>query len=129
MSAIQPTDALIAPPLAALPLCLGDLLAERAAVAPDAVAIAAPGRAALSYGALHGQAQRVVAALNARGIGRGDRVAVVLPNGPEMAVAFLAVAAGATCAPLNAADELQQARFNLDDLHVKALVALADSTT
>jgi acyl-coenzyme A synthetase/AMP-(fatty) acid ligase len=29
--------------------------------------------------------------LNSLGVGRGDRVAVVLPNGPEMALAFLAV--------------------------------------
>jgi hypothetical protein len=35
-----------------------------------------------------------VADLNARGIGRGDRVAIVLPNGPEMAAAFIAVARG-----------------------------------
>ena len=41
--------------------------------------------------------------LNAIGIGRGDRVAIVLPNGPEMATAFLAVACGATTAPLNPA--------------------------
>ena len=33
------------------------------------------------------------------GIGRHDRMAVVLPNGPEMAVAVLTVAASAMCAP------------------------------
>ena len=37
------------------------------------------------------------------GIGRHDRVAVVLPNGPELAVAILAVAASAACAPMNPA--------------------------
>ena len=36
----------------------------------------------------------VIATLNALGVGRQDRVAIVLPNGPEMAVAFLAVACG-----------------------------------
>ena len=30
--------------------------------------------------------------LNVRGINRSDRIAIVLPNGPEMAVAFLGVA-------------------------------------
>ena len=42
------------------------------------------------------------------GIGQADRVAVVLPNGPETVVATLAVASAAVCAPLNpsfAADE------------------------
>ena len=33
--------------------------------------------------------------------GRSDRVAVVLPDGPETAVAIIAVAAGAVCVPLN----------------------------
>ena len=42
-------------------------------------------------------------ALNAIGIGRGDRVAIVLPNGPEMAASFVAIACGATTAPLNPA--------------------------
>ena len=35
------------------------------------------------------------------GIGRGDRVAVILPRGPETAVCSVAVAACATCVPLN----------------------------
>ena len=49
--------------------------------------------------------------LNARGVGRGDRVAIVLPNGPEMATAFLAVAATATTAPLNPGLPRGRARF------------------
>ena len=35
-----------------------------------------------------------IARLNALGIGRNDRVAIVLPNGPEMAAAFIAIARG-----------------------------------
>ena len=50
------------------------------------------------------------------GIGRGDRVAIVLPNGPEMATAFLAVAAGATTAPLNPAYRADEFEFYLTDL-------------
>ncbi len=45
----------------------------------------------------------MVAALNTMGIGRNDRVAIALGNGPELAVTFLAVAAGATSAPINPA--------------------------
>lgn len=41
-------------------------------------------------------------ALAQRGIGRGDRVALVLPNGPELALALVAVAQWATAVPLNA---------------------------
>ena len=35
------------------------------------------------------------------GIARRDRVAVVLPNGPDMAVAFLAATVWAVCVPIN----------------------------
>ncbi len=60
--------------------------------------------------------------LNQLGIGRGDRVAVVLPNGPEMAVAFLGVAASATCAPLNPAYRADEFDFYLSDLNAKAVL-------
>ena len=43
------------------------------------------------------------AALNRAGLGRNDRVAIVLPNGPEMATCFLACASSVTSAPLNPA--------------------------
>src|SRR5512147_2045742 len=59
-------------------------------------AIAAPGVAPLSRGRLLQQIDATVGALRALGIKANDRVAIVLPNGPEMAVSFLAVASGAT---------------------------------
>ena len=59
------------------------------------------------------------------GVGRQDRVALVLPNGPEMAVAFLAVAAGAMCAPLNPAYSTDELDFYLTDLDAKALIVQA----
>ncbi len=69
--------------------------------ADDAEAIAAPERVPLTYGRLRRHLADTVAALNHLGLGRADRVAMVLPNGPEMAAAAIAVAAGATAAPLN----------------------------
>jgi acyl-CoA synthetase (AMP-forming)/AMP-acid ligase II len=90
--------------------------------APDAPALRAPGRPALSHAALGALAVRTVGALNAIGIGRGDRVAIVLPNGPEMAAAFLCIAAGACTAPLNPAYKQEEFAFYLDDLKAKALV-------
>jgi acyl-CoA synthetase (AMP-forming)/AMP-acid ligase II/thioesterase domain-containing protein len=56
------------------------------------------------------------------GIGRNDRVAVVLPNGPEMAVTFLSVASGSTCAPINASHQAEEFGFFLSDLKAKALI-------
>jgi acyl-CoA synthetase (AMP-forming)/AMP-acid ligase II len=66
-----------------------------------------------------------VAALNSRGIGRQDRVAIVLPNGPDMASAFLAIGAGAATAPLNPAYRADEFDFYLRDLEPRALVVQA----
>ena len=56
----------------------------------DAIAIAAHEAKPLTYAALRALIDRTARSLNELGIGRGDRVAIVLPNGPEMATAFLA---------------------------------------
>jgi acyl-CoA synthetase (AMP-forming)/AMP-acid ligase II len=85
---------------------------------------ATEGRAALSYAALRALAADTVAALNAKGIGRGDRVAIVMPNGPEMAAAFIAIGCGATTAPLNPAYREDEFSFYIDDLKAKALVVM-----
>jgi acyl-CoA synthetase (AMP-forming)/AMP-acid ligase II len=95
----------------------------------DAPAILAPDSPALSHRALRAHVERTVARLNELGIGHNDRVAIVLPNGPEMASAFVAIAAGATTAPLNPAYRDEEFEFYLSDLGAKALVleAGADS--
>ena len=93
-----------------------------AAGAADRPAIRAPERLSLSYAGLRALAERTVAGLNAIGIGRGDRVAIVLPNGPEMAASFVAIACGATTAPLNPAYKDEEFAFYLEDLKAKALV-------
>lgn len=104
------------------PSCLYELLAAHAARTPHAVAIAAPGRQPLSYAALLHHVEATVLRLNALGIGRQDRVALVLPNGPELACAFLAVASGATAAPLNPAYRQSEFEFYLNDLQARALL-------
>ncbi len=94
-----------------------------AAGADEAAAIrATEGRKTLDFAALHALCARSVAALNARGIGRNDRVAIVLPNGPEMATAFVAIACGATTAPLNPGYREDEFSFYIEDLKAKALV-------
>ncbi len=92
---------------------------------PSKAAISAPGRSPLSYAHLQALIETNLAILNRMGIGRGDRVAIVLPNGPEMATAFLAVAAGATAAPLNPAYQEPEFKFFLADLKAKALLIQA----
>lgn len=93
----------------------------------DAVALAAPDRAPLSYAGLGDLALSCRQSLAEVGLGRGDRVAIVLPNGPEMAAAFVAIAATATTCPLNPAYRTEEFAFYLDDLGAKALVLAAGS--
>src|SRR4029453_5081333 len=64
-------------------------------------AILAPGRSSLRFAALVRRIEQVRDELAGLGIGHGDRVAMVLPRGPETAVCSVAVAACATCVPLN----------------------------
>ena len=104
-------------------------LEKGAKLSPDSVAILAPERAPLSFSRLLAQAREVVTRLNALGIHRNDRVAIVLPNGPEMAVAFLSIACGAAAAPLNPAYGASEFDFYLSDLEAKALVIQAGVTS
>lgn len=91
----------------------------------DAPAIGAPERQSLSYAGLREQVNRTISQLNGLGAGRDDAVAIVLPNGPEMASAFVAIAAGATTAPLNPAYTADEFKFYLTDLEARLLVVQA----
>jgi acyl-CoA synthetase (AMP-forming)/AMP-acid ligase II len=88
----------------------------------DDIAIAAPGRPSLTFSALRSHVAETVVQLNSRRIGRNDRVAIVLPNGPEMASAFLTIGAGATTAPLNPGYREDEFEFYISDLNAKAIV-------
>jgi acyl-CoA synthetase (AMP-forming)/AMP-acid ligase II len=94
----------------------------------DHAAILAPGREPLSFATLRALTRETVASLNRLAIGRGDRVAIVLPNGPEMAAAFIAVAASAVAAPLNPAYRAEEFEFYLSDLRARALIVEAEAT-
>ena len=85
-------------------------------------AIGAPERDVLDYAGMRALADTTVARLNELGVGRNDRVAIVLPNSCEMAAAFVAIGCGATTAPLNPAYRQEEFDFYLDDLNAKALV-------
>lgn len=109
--------------------CFDDLLAARAVHFADQPAILGLDRPPLTYQRLYQLATETAASLNRIGIGRRDRVAIVLPNGPEMATAFLSIAAGAASAPLNPAYTADEFDFYLSDLEAKALVALSGSAS
>jgi oxalate---CoA ligase len=58
----------------------------------------------------------------AAGLGPGDRIAIVLPNGPDMALVLLAAMSVGCAAPLNPKYREDEFRFYLDDLRAGALV-------
>jgi len=92
-------------------------------------AIGAPGMTPLSYAGLRALAIEVRDSLRALGVKRGDRVAIVLPNGPVMATAFLTVASCASTAPLNPAYRREEFDFYLADLKPKLLIVFKDEET
>jgi acyl-CoA synthetase (AMP-forming)/AMP-acid ligase II/aryl carrier-like protein len=100
------------------------LLAAQAQRLPAAEAILGLDRPALTYFKLLELAERTARALGGAGIRRGDRIGIVLPNGPEMATAFLSSACIATCAPLNPAYRAEEFDFYLSDLNAKAVLVL-----
>lgn len=88
----------------------------------DSIAISGIDRSDLTYDGLRELVAQTTETLNGLGIGRNDRVAIVLPNGPEMATAFVAVAACATTAPLNPSYTQEEFDFYMSDLNARALL-------
>jgi len=62
-------------------LCLPHLLEHQARRIPDAPAILAPGRTPLTYGRLYQHFEEMERRLRAMGIGRHDRIVIVLGGG------------------------------------------------
>ena len=103
-----------------------DQFVAQAELTPGIAAITAPGRSPLTYARLRSQLESVRESLNAFGLGRNDRVVIVLDNGPEMAVAFMAMAACVTAVPLNPSYRADEFEFYLSRINAKALVVNAD---
>ena len=95
--------------------------------ADNAVALTAPDRPAMTYAALRRHVDSVGRQLAGNGLRPSDRVAIVLPNGPEMASAFMAVAAYMSAAPLNPAYKESEYAFYLEDLAPKLVIVEAGS--
>lgn len=91
---------------------------------PGGVAIATRG-GTTAYGELSGRAGRFAAALRRRGIGRGDIVAVHLPNVPEFLIAWLAInACGAVMQTIHLAYGLREIAHLLRHSGATAAIAL-----
>ena len=104
------------------------LVQAHAARQPDAFAILAPSRSPLTYAGLWNQMLRVAGTLQAQGVTPTTRVAVMLGNGPELATAFLGVAACAASVPLNPAHRAEELRHHLESARVRVIVVGAEES-
>jgi acetyl-CoA synthetase len=81
---------------------------------------------AFTYGALRETSNRLANALRARGVGQGDRVALLLPQGVAVPAAHVAVyKLGAIALPLAALFGIDAIEYRLKDAGAKALVTNA----
>lgn len=104
------------PPAATVPELL-------AAGAPEAVAIQGAGDRDATYADLRVAVEALAGQLRGAGIAANDRVALVLPNGPSMAAAFLAAATAGTAAPLNPRYREEELTLSFGELGVRVVVA------
>jgi len=95
---------------------IGEWLHRRATADPGRPALLAGAEAVAGYAAFHARAAGLGAALAARGIAPGDRVAIFMKNCPEYLVALFGIwQAGAAAVPVNAKLHQREAGFILAD--------------
>lgn len=102
-----------------------ELIQAQAQSQPQAQALRFHGRDTLSYANLMLAIEQVKSEINRYGLGRNDRIAIVHPNGPEMALIVLGILSCASCAPLNQKYTATEFEFYLADLNVKAVIVRA----
>jgi long-chain acyl-CoA synthetase len=104
-------------------LNLGTILQASCELRADAVALRL-GPRALRYRELDRAARGVATSLRERGLGPGERVALLIPNVPEFTIAYFGVLyAGCTVVPLNVLLSAPEVRYHLEDSGAKLLVA------
>lgn len=104
-------------------LNLASILTESAARAPEAPAIRL-GDVELTYAELDDRSARLATLLGEKGLGRGDRVGVMLPNVPEFPVAYYGVLrAGGIVVPMNVLLKRREIAYYLEDSGARLLLA------
>jgi acyl-CoA synthetase (AMP-forming)/AMP-acid ligase II len=92
----------VSPDGARLDRTLGALLEQEALRTPGRPFLGVPGARTFTLGDVRDAAVRLAEQLSEGGLQAGDRVAIALPNGPNLVVSLLAVwSAGAVAVPLN----------------------------
>lgn len=119
----DPTEPLLRGRLAPAPRTLVDVFRATVDQAGDDPAVDA-GAGALTYAGLAEAAETLAGELNARGVGRGDRVGIRVPSGTtDLYVAILGVLlAGAAYVPVDVEDPEERARLVFGEADVAAVV-------
>jgi acyl-CoA synthetase (AMP-forming)/AMP-acid ligase II len=97
-------------------------IAQNVAIRPECPAIVMSRGKVLTYRALGEQIAAFGAGLRANGMGRSSTVAIMLPDGPELAVAIVATACHAVAVPLNPKLTATELDSLFAMLHVDAMV-------
>ncbi|MEP7203617.1 MAG: acyl--CoA ligase [Ilumatobacteraceae bacterium] len=78
----------------------------------------------IDHATLVREVERLADQLRSAGLGPSDRIAIILGNGPEMALVLLAVMSVGCAAPLNPKYREDEFRFYLDDLGAAAMISV-----
>jgi len=104
-------------------LNLASIVSGSAERMPDSPAVRL-GEVELTYAELDRSSARLATLLRERGLQRGDRVGVMLPNVPEFPVAYYGVLrAGGVVVPMNVLLKRREIAFYLEDSGAKLLLA------
>src|SRR6266536_134813 len=90
-------------------------------------AIRCPEGPTLTYAEVMTQVERLATELRGLGLGKGDRIAMALPNGLEVIASFLAASTVGTAAPLNPSYTRDEFKFYLEDTGARALILPKDN--
>lgn len=106
-------------------LTIASILAESAVRHADRTAVVL-GDLKLTYAQLWGHAKQYAAVLREKGVGPGDKVAILLPNTPHFPLTYFgALALGAVAVPVHALLKSEEIQYVLEDSGAKVLVCAA----
>jgi len=105
-----------------------DILKTNASKTPDNPVIQAPGISPITNKHLLTHVNTTVETLKTIGIKKNYAIAVVLPDGPEMATVFLSIASCATCVPLNPSYKTKEFEYYFSHLSIQVLIVQAGAS-
>ncbi len=105
---------------------IGEFILREADRVPDRLALVdGPSGRSYTYGQLKGMIHAFAGGLAARGLGKGDTIALMAPNIPEYAIVFHGAAvAGVAVSTINPTYTADEVRFQLNDSQARLLVTI-----